>query len=465
MFIYLIILFGFYRLYNYYLNKKKIIPYNKWVLITGCDSGFGYLATTKLLNEGYNVIATCLTDYGLNGIKNIADRMHTKKNNIVYVKCDVTKDNDINNLKEIVENHCHGELWALINNAGIQNIGILESQSINNYKNSMDIMFYGPVKITNILLPYLKKSQGRIINISSCLGIIAGANQASYNSAKWALEAFSDSLRIELSSWNIKVSVIQPGIMKTKLTYGLKEGFVNNINNLSKNIIDRDYGENWINNMATELECLPYKVGNDPELVVNAIYHSISSSHPKIRYRPDIMSKCFYILKLLPVKWVDNLMISLNLKHKPKYLENISKYSKEWKIKIHSSPKEVYDTFLDYIWKKFAGSENKNQIITDYGDKYGKNCTRKIGDLTETITNINYPNYIEYQLSNFGWKTFPVNYHFGKIYFISNNLDTEVVWKINWTPKKYANLITNIFFNSIVPYLLKKLKTEVEKIK
>ena len=115
--IYLILLFGFIRIYNFYLNNKKIIPYNKWVLITGCDSGFGYLLTTKLLNEGYNVIATCLTDYGLNGIKNIADRMHTKKNNIVYVKCDVTKENEIKRSIEVIKKK-YQKIDILINNAG-----------------------------------------------------------------------------------------------------------------------------------------------------------------------------------------------------------------------------------------------------------------------------------------------------------------------------------------------------------
>jgi uncharacterized protein len=177
-------------------------------LINGGNDGIGLATSIALLNKGYKVI---VIDKNISNIQR-----GSNDNKDVYIfKCDVCKDDDIKKtflkIREIADS-----IDILINSAGIGAFGDFDKQNINVFKNVMDINFFGTVRIIKACLPsMLEKKKGHIINISSISGKVSFPGSSPYCCSNWALEGFSESLRIEVKNQNINVSVINPGNVRT----------------------------------------------------------------------------------------------------------------------------------------------------------------------------------------------------------------------------------------------------------
>ncbi len=193
-------------------------PQNHIILITGCDSGFGLMTVYRLLQQGYFVVALCLTEQGVSELQE-----YTKTNGVadrcVVLRCDVTKEEDVKKVYEKVEGllttHKSLKLWALVNNAGIAPSGFVDWLGMEYFRTTMEVNFFAIVGLTKLFLPFLKKSKNsRIINICSMAGFVGGPNGAPYVASKHALEGFTKCLRLELMPWNIHVTNINPGFMR-----------------------------------------------------------------------------------------------------------------------------------------------------------------------------------------------------------------------------------------------------------
>ena len=191
---------------------------NRTILITGTSTGIGYAIAKEFSEANYQVIAT---------IRKVedAERLKQELNKNVYpVICDVTNQEQVSELtryvKEISQN---GLLDGLINNAAIESVSPIEFQGLEDTRNLFETNLFGLMNVTQTLLPLLgtspetKKHMGRIINVSSVGGVLALPFLSSYAATKHALEGYSHSLRRELSVFGIKVIILAPGAIKSKI--------------------------------------------------------------------------------------------------------------------------------------------------------------------------------------------------------------------------------------------------------
>ena len=186
----------------------------KIVLITGCSSGFGYLSAIHLAEKGYQVIAT-MRDMGKR--TNLDNEIKKRELPITICQMDVTDPNSIKCCISDIKLE-YGYLDVLVNNAGYGIGGFFEDLSDREYRDQMETNFFGVLNMVRATLPLLRKSiDARIINISSVAGLTTTPGMGAYNASKWAVEAFSESLRQELALHGIKVLLIEPGPYPTKV--------------------------------------------------------------------------------------------------------------------------------------------------------------------------------------------------------------------------------------------------------
>jgi NAD(P)-dependent dehydrogenase (short-subunit alcohol dehydrogenase family) len=198
----------------------------KTVLVTGANSGFGYLIALKFARNGWQVFATT-RDLEKGGVKDM-DRVAQEENlKVSWLVLDVTDKEAVKSAAEKVKESAGG-LDVLVNNAGFGIIGPIESYTTDDFRKQFDTNFFGVIETTNAFLSLLKKSgEGKIINISSIAGLTAAPAYGLYGSSKHALEIYTETLRYELSDTNVRVALIEPGGFETnfgKNAAGLQVG-------------------------------------------------------------------------------------------------------------------------------------------------------------------------------------------------------------------------------------------------
>lgn len=184
------------------------------VLITGASSGFGFLSAILFAERGYQVFATVRSP--AKG-KKLADEIASRKLDIQILYMDVTYRPEVTSAYESVERQC-GKLDVLINNAGYGIGGFFEDLTEKEIRDQFETNFFGAQTMVREFLPLIKKSsKGRIINISSVGGRRSVPGLGAYSASKFALEGFSESLRLELLSTGIYVVLIEPGSFETEI--------------------------------------------------------------------------------------------------------------------------------------------------------------------------------------------------------------------------------------------------------
>lgn len=194
---------------------------NKVVLITGTNSGFGYLTAIGAAERGYTVYATMRATDGRN-----AERANELKGiaNINVVELDVTDGEGVNNaIAQVIEKE--GRLDVLVNNAGYFGGGLAESYSADDLEKMYDVNVKGTWRTIKASLPQMRKQgEGLIINTSSGLGRFAAPFMTVYASTKFAVEGLSEGLHYEVRPLGIDVAMVQPGAFPTeifsKVAYG-----------------------------------------------------------------------------------------------------------------------------------------------------------------------------------------------------------------------------------------------------
>lgn len=174
----------------------------KIILITGISSGFGKLTAQLLAKQGHSVYGTIRKEC------EVSDRVNV-------LKMDLTDNESIRKaVKTVIEKE--GRIDVLINNAGMHTGGSIETSPAENIKLQMETNFMGMVHLTREILPVMRnQGGGRIINLSSIGGLMGLPFQAFYSASKFAIEGFSEALRMEVRKFNIEVIVINPGDFHT----------------------------------------------------------------------------------------------------------------------------------------------------------------------------------------------------------------------------------------------------------
>ncbi|PFD98393.1 short-chain dehydrogenase [Bacillus cereus] len=188
---------------------------SKIAIITGASSGFGLLTTLELAKKDYFVIATMRNLDKRAELLSQATALHLKQNIKIH-QLDVTDQKSIQAfqlfLKEL------NQVDLLVNNAGYASSGFIEEIPIEEYRKQFETNVFGAISISQIVLPYMRKQKsGKIINVSSISGQVGFPGLSPYVSSKYALEGWSESLRLEVKPYGIDVSLIEPGSYNTNI--------------------------------------------------------------------------------------------------------------------------------------------------------------------------------------------------------------------------------------------------------
>ena len=279
----------------------------KKIVITGASTGIGYSTTRILCNSGYIV-------YGSVRNQNDAEKLSNEfRSNFIPLIFDVTdSDAILMSAKQVKEDLKPGEsIVALINNAGIALGGPVALIDTNVFRKQFDVNFFGLIDVTKTYLPLLgayknSQNQGKIINISSVSGLRSNPFTAPYCSSKYALEAFSDSLRCELMLYGVDVILIEPGPFKTEIW----DKTPNPDNN---EFIGSDYEDSLKKFYKLVIEF--GRNGWNPNIIGNKILNIIQDQKPPTRniITPKKFTN-YFLSGLLPTRIYDKLIAKkLNL--------------------------------------------------------------------------------------------------------------------------------------------------------
>jgi NAD(P)-dependent dehydrogenase (short-subunit alcohol dehydrogenase family) len=256
------------------MNNQKVI------LITGCSSGFGLLTAVRLAAQGHFVWAT-MRD--LSKKQSLEDALVIHQAQAFIRELDVTKPESIKNVvEEIHKTHAH--IDVLINNAGYGIAGFFEDLTDEEIRAQMETNFFGVQNVCREVIPLMRqRRQGKIINISSIAGQVASPCLGAYNTSKWALEAFSESLCFELGLFGISVSLVEPGSYPTKI-FTDNARYAKNLDNPQSPYY---HFSQRLKNIAQKYT---RKINRDPDVVARLIVSIVHQSHPRLRYVSDFSS-------------------------------------------------------------------------------------------------------------------------------------------------------------------------------
>ena len=269
----------------------------KSVIVTGASSGIGKATVIKLIQSGYQVFGLARRYDKLVNLfsSELVSKENKKEDLYIPIEFDITKPETFNNVLDIIISTTANEntVYGLVNNAGYVEPGAIEDISMNNLRSQFETNFFGLVGFTKKVLPLMMiqrnegerggEGGGRIVNVSSFAGLISLPLIGAYSATKFALEAVSDALRIEVWNKNIKIITINPGVIETDIYDVLKtriDDLINNNNNSSSN---NDGYSRFIEAYNKYFIKTNYN-GLKSSVVADVICKSISSPNPKQKY-------------------------------------------------------------------------------------------------------------------------------------------------------------------------------------
>jgi short-subunit dehydrogenase len=271
---------------------------NKVILITGASSGIGKETAKRLINQGFTV-------YG--AARRIEKMEDLKELGVHLISMDVTNDASmVAGINKLLDNE--KRIDVLVNNAGYGSFGAVEDVPLSEAKYQFEVNLFGMGRLTQLVLPVMRaQHSGRIINISSIAGKIGEPHGAWYHATKFAVEGWSDSLRMELKQFGIDVVIIEPGPIKTEWNTIARE-------NLIKTSGNSAYKELALKHVEM-LKKADGKMGAEPIVIAKTIEKAILSHKPKTRYaagggasliigvRKHVSDRLFDRIMMSQIKW------------------------------------------------------------------------------------------------------------------------------------------------------------------
>ncbi|HEX9624297.1 MAG TPA: oxidoreductase [Streptosporangiaceae bacterium] len=238
------------------------------VLITGCSTGIGRAIAGQLVRAGYTVYASARRPGTLAGLA---------ESGAVTLALDVTDEESMTAAVRTVEKE-HGQVGTLINNAGYGAYGPVEEVSIAEARREFETNVFGLGRMCQLVLPGMRAAgRGRIINISSMGGRVTFPAGGWYHASKYAVEALSDALRVEVASFGIRVVLVEPGLIRTEfgsvassgLTGAGSEGPYAGIRSAADSVTEQNYRS---------------RLAVGPDAVAKVVQRAIEVPHPQARY-------------------------------------------------------------------------------------------------------------------------------------------------------------------------------------
>lgn len=266
---------------------------NQIALVTGASSGIGEATAVELANAGYTVYAAA---------RRVERMEHLKASGIRPISMDVTDDASlIAGVDQIIAEA--GRIDVLVNNAGYGSYGALEDVPMEEARYQFDVNVFGAARLTQLVLPHMRTQRsGKIVNITSMGGKIHTPLGAWYHATKFALEALSDYLRMELKPFGIDAIIIEPGGIKTEWS-GITADKVRAVSS------DGPYaaqGNAVANSLTSESN---QKRSSPPELIGRTIRKAVQARKPKTRYAVGFGAKpMIFMHDVLPDRTFDAMM-------------------------------------------------------------------------------------------------------------------------------------------------------------
>lgn len=252
----------------------------KTVLITGCSSGIGLESALELKRQGFRVLAACRKPEDVSRMAGMG---------LTGILLDVDSPQSVDRAAQEVIELTQNRLYGIFNNAGYGVYGMLNTISREQLEQQFSTNFFGVHQLTQRLLPaMLPHGEGRIVMTSSVMGLISTPGRGAYAASKYALEAWSDALRMELRHSGIKVCLIEPGPIRTRFS-----------DNVNQTQIDKPVENPGIASRFTL----------DASAVVEKVRHAFLSDKPKMRYPVTLVTHAVMVLKrLLPGRLLDKIL-------------------------------------------------------------------------------------------------------------------------------------------------------------
>jgi NAD(P)-dependent dehydrogenase (short-subunit alcohol dehydrogenase family) len=271
---------------------------DKIAVITGSSSGFGLLTAIELAKAGFRVVAS-MRDMGRRGRLDEAAAAAGVAAKIDVRRLDVTEIDTIPAFVEAVA-HAYGRIDVLINNAGFAVAGFAEDIKLEELRTQFETNFFGPVALTKAVLPVMRHQRsGHIIMISSIGGLAGAVTISSYSASKFALEGWTEALRLEVNALGIKVVLVEPGSFQTDIwTRGAVMG--------EKATTEASPNFQRSLKMRERVDAIPKR---DPMEVAELIARVAQDPNPRLRYLVGTDAKIQLALKrILPWKWNEKII-------------------------------------------------------------------------------------------------------------------------------------------------------------
>jgi NAD(P)-dependent dehydrogenase (short-subunit alcohol dehydrogenase family) len=234
---------------------------NKVALVTGVSSGIGREIAELLARHGTRVFGTVRDPKSASSIHGVE-----------IVRMEVTDDTSVNEAVQGIEQKA-GPVQLLVNNAGYSTTGALEETSIEEAKQQFETNFFGVLRVTNAVLPGMRRDgYGRIVNISSVLGFLPAPYMGVYAASKHALEGYTETLDHEVRRFGVRAVLVEPFLTKTKIGQNEK----------TARICLKDYAVQ--RKRMSEVVHQGLERGDDPRIVAEAVYQAVTEKSPRLRY-------------------------------------------------------------------------------------------------------------------------------------------------------------------------------------
>ncbi len=270
------------------------------VFITGASTGIGRATALLLDQQGFTVYA---------GVRRIEDgevlRAAASERLVPFI-VDVTDAAAIAAAAETIGS-AGIPLAALVNNAGIAAAAPLEFVPLADFRHQLEVNVVGQLAVTQAMLPLLRKSRGRIVNITSVAGLFAGPMLGPYHASKWALEAMTDTMRAELAPWGIQVAAVEPGQIATPIWSSASERA-----DAMAASMPAEAATLYAPGIAAARSSAKRaaREGLDPARVAEAIVHAITARRPRTRYLVGADAKLVArVVRHLPDRLRDRVLV------------------------------------------------------------------------------------------------------------------------------------------------------------
>jgi NAD(P)-dependent dehydrogenase (short-subunit alcohol dehydrogenase family) len=259
-------------------------------LVTGASSGIGRATAAALVEAGHTVVGTSRN----------SDRA-TPLAGVTFLDLDVTSDESVAALvAEVLDRF--GRIDVLVNNAGVGALAAAEESSISQARGVFDVNVFGVIRMTNAVLPHMRaKGSGRVVNVSSVLGVIPAPFMAVYAATKHAVEGFSESVDHEVRAHGVRVLLVQPGYTRSQF---------------EDNAVAPDAPlPTYVAQRAVALDVLSRAMhdADDPSVVADVIVRAATDTKAKLRYPAgSLASRVTVLRRLVPSAAFDRQIRKLN---------------------------------------------------------------------------------------------------------------------------------------------------------